>query len=575
MINNSKKDYPTLLFGPVIGKVTENSARIIMEFDKKAFVILELFESPIRINIENNTDLKKKIIPNFIMTKECEEEIPIAFHFESLKENTKYIVHLRTDVHHMHPMLAELECSFRTLNSIENSNNEFRIAFISCNSLKWQRRGILEEFNLWKNLTEKIEKGEVDYCVHLGDQVYLDDGRWDGEKDNSVEMCLSLWRDSYRDVFEIQLEQKKGRIITTKEINAWELELQSLSKAFIRIISEDYRNTFNNYYQARCLRRVPNLMFLEDHDIFDNFGFHKRDTDYYYSFEHFFSEQARFCYYKYQKLLIEDIDFFQNFSKTIIYEHSWHILNGIAIFLQDFRGCRSWSRCIPESNSNSVGETQFFLGKKQQDDIKSIWGPGGLFEKAKAAIYASSTPIVFLSKGPAKLGVKNKIEDCLEQWPLNSRHDQAWILDQIKDFRERTKKNVFIVSGDPHIGVLTKVYKNRKYVFHQIVSSAITQKPPTPLEFSVMQLMLKISKSIGNSYTMKHYKEFNDNNYAIAEFKPDYSEYINESKCYRYAIFAKHVRSNGNRISEDEFTDIGYKFEKDRKHCGCQGCKFI
>lgn len=618
MINNKKSFYPTLLLGPIIGKVTENSARIILEFDRECEITLELIEartfrkiqneniSDDKENINTNNIDKNKInkklinnngiyqtssnngkieinsfetnnnkISNFAMKKLCNTEIPVAFQFEGLKENTKYIAQLKSLVNHAHPMLAELECSFKTLKSLENSNDIFHIVFISCNSLKYQRKKIPDRYNLWRNLAEKIEKGgQVDYVFHIGDQVYLDDGKWDKDEDNCVDRCLALWGNSYRDVFEIQVTQESERSSLLKSPNAWELEKQSLSKAFIKIISDDYRNTYNNYHEARVLRRVPNLMILDDHDIFDNFTFHIQDTMYYNSFAHFFSEQARFCYYKYQRLLMEDMDFFQDFSKSLIHEHSWQIVNGVAVFIQDFRGCRSWSREVQDVNM--LGTKEFFLGKQQQNDIKLCWEPGGLFEKAKAAVYASSTPMVFLTSGAAKLGVKNKIEDCLEQWPLNSRSDQTWILDTLKNFRERTKKNVFIVSGDPHAGVMTKIYKDGRFVLNQVVSSAITQKPPTKVEFDVMRLMLGISKCLSDGYTMKHYKLFRDNNYALIEFRPEELDYIDKNKCFLYGIYSKHVRSNRKRIKEDEYENMGFKFENDRKrHCGCGGCQFI
>jgi len=541
-----------------------------MEFDSNAFITLELYEvtSEIHSSFEKNEVIK----PNYILTKECIVEIPIVFQFEDLKENTKYLVHLKSQVYHAHPRLADLECSFKTLNSFKKSNNISRIVFISCNSNKFRRKFIPEEYNLWRDLSERIEKGEVDYCIHIGDQVYLDDGKWDKDEENCVDRCLALWKESYRDIKEIKKKKLAEEEELLKNDNAWQLEKQSLSKAFIKIISEENRNTYSSYSQAKVLRRVPNLMILDDHDVFDNFSFHDSEIYKFNSFEHFLSEQARFCFYKYQKFLQEDIDFFQDFNKNIIYEHSFHLVNGIGIFIQDFRGCRSWSRLYKKIEL--LGNKEFFLGKKQQEDIIACFGPGGYFETTKAAVYASSTPMVFLSKGPAKLGVKRKIEDCIEQWPLTSPNDQTWILDILNNFRERTNKNIFIVSGDPHIGVFTKIYKNRQFVLYQVVSTAITQKPPTPVEFEAMRLMLNISKRLKNGYTMKHHKETNDNNYIIVEFRPEYFDLNDPLISHRFGIFCKHIRSNRKRIKEDEFLNIGFRFEKDRgSHCGCHGCK--
>jgi len=122
--------------------------------------------------------------------------------------------------------------------------------------------------------------------------------------------------------------------------------------------------------------------------------------------------------------------------------------------------------------------------------------------------------MVFLSKKPAKLGTR-KIEDCWEQWPLNAPDDQTWILDTLKNYRERTNKDVFIVAGDPHIGCFTKIFKYRRFVVEQMITSPITQKPPTDFEAEVMKFLLGVGTKLKNNYTFRHYKGTNSNNFGL------------------------------------------------------------
>jgi hypothetical protein len=86
----------------------------------------------------------------------------------------------------------------------------------------------------------------------------------------------------------------------------------------------------------------------------------------------------------------------------------------------------------------------FFFGKNEKTKFAPDW-PKGHFEKTKCAIYVTSTPLVFLSKKPAKLGT-HKVEDCWAQWLLNAPDDLTCILDMLKNYRKRTQKDFFIVA---------------------------------------------------------------------------------------------------------------------------------
>jgi CMP-N-acetylneuraminic acid synthetase len=56
-------------------------------------------------------------------------------------------------------------------------------------------------------------------------------------------------------------------------------------------------------------------MILDDHEIYHDSGFHYIDNINRNNFDFFLSEQARICYYRYQKQLWVDIDFTQDFNK--------------------------------------------------------------------------------------------------------------------------------------------------------------------------------------------------------------------------------------------------------------------
>jgi len=156
-------------------------------------------------------------------------------------------------------------------------------------------------------LSEKIASGVINYSIHIGDQIYLDDARWEGDTDSTICKCQELWLNSYKKVFlqqlsELNIENEKNEAIP-KNITIWEEERITLANTFLKIISEDYRENYNYFYQAKAMRTCPNIMILDDHDIYDNFGFHNIDYINRNNFDYFFSEHARICYYRYQKQL--------------------------------------------------------------------------------------------------------------------------------------------------------------------------------------------------------------------------------------------------------------------------------
>ena len=140
----------TILVGPIIGKVTENSARILIEIDKTSTLSIELYELPSIGMTSNSNKANSKLIKSvatFMLTCDCTAYEPKIFEFKNLKEKTKYIVKINNEVLHSDPNLANLESSFSTTRSIKNANDLFRIAFISCNSSNY-RKTFSDNFNL-------------------------------------------------------------------------------------------------------------------------------------------------------------------------------------------------------------------------------------------------------------------------------------------------------------------------------------------------------------------------------------------------------------------------------------------
>ena len=337
----------------------------------------------------------------------------------------------------------------------------------------------------------------------------------------------------------------------------FEKEKVSLSEIFKETISEEYRKTWNYYFTAKVLRNIPNLMNLDDHEIYDDFGFDDINYKNKKSFEYFFSEAARYCYYKYQKQLWENVNF-DNFT-NVESEHHFHIINGVGIFIQDFRGCFTW---LKEKNYKG-----HFLGKKQYEDFMFCFGHNGMFEKLRCSLYISANPLVFFSKKISETAAL-KINDALENWSLAAPDDQISMLETFRNFRERTQKNLSLVSGDVHMGCMTNIYKNGEFVLQQMITSPICQKPPTNAEFLVVNLLLNSNQNIKEGYTFIHHGGFNDMNYGIIDVRINPTNLNSE-------IYGKHVSSNDNIIKDGNFDNMGFREEIRGCVTDCGGCHIL
>ena len=264
--------------GPIIGKTTDSTTRILIEF------ALDGYETLILTAPDGLTyDCQKRVIANR----------PTVFEFRNLKPRTLYKVSSNYD----------FQCSsaFRTLST---GSAPINFAFVSCNSRRSYNQ-YNESNNLWSDIATRAVSGELDYIIHFGDQIYAD---------------------FYNDVYDkcIDVLKKSPR-------EDWPLVAETVRD----MLREEYRLTFTAKLEATALANCPSLMQYDDHEIRDDLGFRPEDTDV-NTPDGFYIQQARYVYYEYQRQLREDIDF--NDLDKIKYEFHMHIINNVAIYIFDYRG---------------------------------------------------------------------------------------------------------------------------------------------------------------------------------------------------------------------------------------------
>lgn len=143
-----------LLIGPIIGKVTATSARILIEIGESKNITMTL-----------NGSQKE--------TLQIEANKPTAFQFQGLSPTTKYTVKIEGCNH--------IPSAFKTTGGFAPT----KFAVVSCNGHRFnEEEKTTPEQNLWMDLEKRVLTGKVDCVLHMGDQVYMDHNAWHGSLNN-------------------------------------------------------------------------------------------------------------------------------------------------------------------------------------------------------------------------------------------------------------------------------------------------------------------------------------------------------------------------------------------------------
>lgn len=136
---------PRITVGPVIGKVTNTSGRLLIEVDSDAEITC--IATP-----GSGTAITR--------TRSFKQNIPAVFSFEDLTPETEYRITFQG-------LDEAREGRLRTYPANPDALN---IAAVSCNFTPMRR-----ETDLWANLRDQyVDPGEINLLLHLGDQIYGD-----------------------------------------------------------------------------------------------------------------------------------------------------------------------------------------------------------------------------------------------------------------------------------------------------------------------------------------------------------------------------------------------------------------
>lgn len=517
----SAHEVPHIILGPVIGKVTDSTARILLECSHAAQVTLtirpRIYKGP-----QHNPGPPKS------ETKQLPEHEPAIIKFDGLQPATRYDVTIEGAI-----WLVE-SCSFRTLPlggyNLERGKTP-RFVVYSCNDIQHTeklRSDDVTQGDLWLNMKTRLANGmkhnidneygmELDYLLHIGDNVYND----------------SHWCDIERGTVEMRARECKWGVAVhmLDGLNSraeWETKRGLIKEVFQEVYYETWGLPSTRY----CLANIPNLMIYDDHEIRDDWGDRPEDEDP-NSKDYFMGEIAYEVINLYQRQLHEDLP---RPYRRPTYDYHYHIFGDVGLFFIDVRGCKTFHKKAHDWSSPMLGCEQWHV-------LEDEFAVGGKFDKCKALLMLVPEPVAYLSKTFTMIAGHHLVDDALGMWSARRHLPEVPrfmnLLQTWKNYRRDVLgRDVLILGGDVHEGGWTDItyweklhplaQKGKKGEpdynedrIRQLTTSAISNDTTQPYQAMAISVGRDLAGYVldggylAGGWSCRHYDWTNNRNYAI------------------------------------------------------------
>ncbi|MCA9669376.1 MAG: alkaline phosphatase family protein [Myxococcales bacterium] len=430
-----------VLVGPVVGKVTDSEAHILVEVDALAKVTCKL------VSDTGETSLTYDMAPPG----------PRTFHFTGLEPEQRYeIVFEGVD-----------DAPAGRFRTFAKHPRRLTLAVVSCNFTV--RRG---DTDLWADLYHRfVEPEKIDMVLHVGDQIY---------GDQAFSWCVDKAGGAFPLVQPIE-EQCRERY------------------------RELYRLAWRHPATRDVLACVPNLMIWDDHEIRDDWGSNPADSDP-GTVEHYVGGLARGVYREYQRQLWDTL---ATDDPASGFEDHIHVFGDVGVLFVDQRGGRSFETDLARP----------YLGSKQWARIAEALGPGGAFDAVRALVVVTSVPLAYLGMRVTNAGV-HVFDDLHDHWAFGShRMEQVEFVRALRNWKQAphaaASRDLIVLGGDVHLGAHTEIKHEGNTVFRQLITSPITNKPPSWFQTLAMRGLLELDERLTASYSFEHSDVIGRRNFGI------------------------------------------------------------
>mmetsp|Transcript_20195 Transcript_20195/g.47099 ORF Transcript_20195/g.47099 Transcript_20195/m.47099 type:complete len:852 (-) Transcript_20195:156-2711(-) len=489
---------PRIIVGPVIGKVTDSSARILVEINAE-------IELKCTLTSTNAGGHSKTLSVAFRKLR------PGVFVFEDLEPGTKY-----TATFEGAKVLVDC-CSFRTIPKGGwrlDAGMQPYFAVASCNEVHISRTlPAGSSADLWRDLQMRLQQGmRLDYLLQLGDNVY-NDSEWylieKGKKGLEGTMCK--WGVAYTWLKALPKSQ-------------WHERQDEIAEVF----RAAYRETWGHAPTRWVLANVPNLMIFDDHDIRDDWGDRPEDIDE-NSMDWFLASIAYGVILEYQRQLYTDVTFVGGIPERPLFDYQLYAFGDIGIMFVDVRACKTFHRKDQDRQSPMLGLAQW---RALQDAMAP---DTGTFSQCRALLALLPEPIAYVSNTPTMIAGQKVCDDLLGQWSATKHQAEVpRFLNMLTQWRHDMQgREVIIIGGDVHEGGWTDLTCKESphplsktdpehFRVRQLTTSAIAQKMTQDHEAMAVMMTRDVASAydgykLGGGWTNQHYDWTNRRNYALVD----------------------------------------------------------
>lgn len=427
---------------------------------------------------------------------------------------------------------------------IPSMQSKLNLIYTSCNEKCDDMK------NNWKKVLDDIKKPHI--LIGGGDQVYADDVF----KLESIKKLIEIYKNKPNEFLDYECND--------------EIKIE-IEKFYINLYLE-YHNT---EYYSEILSTIPSINICDDHEIFDGYGSY---NDYIQKSKlvNLIYESAYKFYLLFQHNIIDYVDKFEFgyfgekcFNK--IYKFNDSVIIGL-----DHRAERTRIQLFTEDTFNELTDKIKIIKNNYQNYIYLVGIP--LFFPHNETI-----------EKIIKLGEKNKIiskllksiggTDCFgnfegdddvvyDSWNCNEHiNDKYKIIDIIFNSDDDKNKKLIALSGDSHLGGLSKCELNGKTLYH-FMCSGIGSINPTQAIGNFVELSLKKSSvKYEDNESVVSFIKFDKNyiikcrNWMSLNFEEEFNcDFYCEIEQNPYVI-NKNTFLNTSKL-DDFFAKIYYNFTK-------------
>jgi len=410
---------PLVLCGPVVGKVTDTTAVVLLELDEAGQV------ECVATSADGHSVSQKRLLPG---------KAARAFQLEGMKPDTAYTYTFNGLNLSQKKEIDALRCSIKTFKSAVDIK-EVTVLVQSCDR---PDRLLPQDTNPWTVLDDKCKKGECDILLHLGDQVYT---KMKGFLERA---CMVM--DLYDDPATSAATRKK--MIAEAE--------EELRRA--------YRFTWGLPATRSVMAQSSHLMLWSDNDVANDFteATKKGSNEQKYSDQ--FIQSAMGVYTEYQRQLWDPKCEGQLPADKSARMEEWnfHTYGGLGIFMVDMRGNRI--------TAGGVMQKGDLMSAKQKKALEDAFATPGL----SCMLVASEIP--FVSESPEMVQKSAQFITFLEGHWAYKEDECTWLYDLCFDWKAGAEgREVVLLGGDIHTGVMTDLKCNKtNSVIKSVTASPIT-----------------------------------------------------------------------------------------------------